>query len=723
MDSEQQEIVDRYARLEKIVSVYAADGVGTTAKNVKEDCGISTNVTDFTSENLADHFEHAGDEHRLLTIGFVGRVKAGKSSLQNALFFDGRSVLPEAVTPMTASLTILEHGEKNECEIAPFTNEGFEEIRKNHDEVKNAYDAKEREFTERGEITDAKEIENKAWEIVKKEQGKGAMASYEHYEKLLSLCGGEKPLPKEKQTIEAPSEAQLIKMLKDYVGVNGSQTYYTKSLTLRVKTMKDGIRVVDTPGLNDPVQSRSARTSEFLMDCDVLFVVIPVTQFLNADEALLISNLVQREGKSEIYIVGTKTDDLMSNNSVIQKSMGSVISALKAEREELSPHAVKCLPSRLKSKILEGGQDSLILTSAICHSMLTVGRVNWSEGMQHTYEQLQKYYPDNFCDGQTARETLKTLAGIGDVMQKVDAVRARKDDIIKTVIASDKKAWPKKVDRYAKELLKALDKKIEEIENANEDTLIKETSDLERLVREGTQAIDSTFEDCVESLGALLLNKIEGKADELYENALAEIQNAKSLGYKAGGFLYLGKKQEIIPSEIYTILTTYINDWYNTEKSAVIKVKAAWKKDVQREILSSIKEVMGDEYVDISNIKGDLNRLCERLKEPDLTGEAEEECHKFRKSGDKLFEDEADRFIADRKQDLSNLKSGFDKQKWAFFDQVKEATKEGGKMSFKVFEESKKRMEEKKKIVANKAAYLMQMKLCRGEIEKIVDEL
>lgn len=61
-------------------------------------------------ESWQKQIEALEREDRDLTIAIVGRVKSGKSSLLNALFFDGRSVLPQAATPMTAALTFLKLG-------------------------------------------------------------------------------------------------------------------------------------------------------------------------------------------------------------------------------------------------------------------------------------------------------------------------------------------------------------------------------------------------------------------------------------------------------------------------------------------------------------------------------------------------------------------------------------------------------------------------------------
>ncbi|WP_273660677.1 dynamin family protein [Pseudomonas aeruginosa] len=56
---------------------------------------------------LAQACQDLQNENRLMNIGIVGRVKAGKSSLLNALVFDGEPILPKAATPMTAALTTI----------------------------------------------------------------------------------------------------------------------------------------------------------------------------------------------------------------------------------------------------------------------------------------------------------------------------------------------------------------------------------------------------------------------------------------------------------------------------------------------------------------------------------------------------------------------------------------------------------------------------------------
>ena len=52
------------------------------------------------SEDLQNAILEMEQDNRVLKIGIVGRVKAGKSSLLNALVFDGKNILPKAATPL-----------------------------------------------------------------------------------------------------------------------------------------------------------------------------------------------------------------------------------------------------------------------------------------------------------------------------------------------------------------------------------------------------------------------------------------------------------------------------------------------------------------------------------------------------------------------------------------------------------------------------------------------
>ena len=117
------ELITIYQKNEEVVSKY---GLKEIADIYKQEFAISK------ENELKEALKEFDDESRELKIGVVGRVKAGKSSLMNALFFDGKDVLPQAVTPMTASLTILKYAEEPKIKVDFYTEDDIKDLKKEY---------------------------------------------------------------------------------------------------------------------------------------------------------------------------------------------------------------------------------------------------------------------------------------------------------------------------------------------------------------------------------------------------------------------------------------------------------------------------------------------------------------------------------------------------------------------------------------------------------------
>ena len=61
--------------------------------------GVCEETTLVSSEQLQHEYYEKTKDNRLLKIGIVGRVKAGKSSLLNSLLFSGQDILPKLCYP------------------------------------------------------------------------------------------------------------------------------------------------------------------------------------------------------------------------------------------------------------------------------------------------------------------------------------------------------------------------------------------------------------------------------------------------------------------------------------------------------------------------------------------------------------------------------------------------------------------------------------------------
>ena len=268
---------------------------------------------------LAKQIDEMNDENRLLKIGIIGRVKSGKSSLINALVFNGRDILPKAATPMTAALTMLEYGENLAGEVEFYTDEDLKKI-------KDKFDSYQRQLKEQTnkEFENLKaqnkipnlsaskldELKIKAEQIVinKLKENISLSGAADQWERI-EKSGIKLDDLKDNGKIVAKNIDELNRKLYDFVGANGKYMPFTKSvkLTLNEPNLKD-INIIDTPGVNDPIPSREERTKALLATCDVVLIVSPAGQFLSEQDTKLLHRVNTKDGIKEIYLIASQAD-------------------------------------------------------------------------------------------------------------------------------------------------------------------------------------------------------------------------------------------------------------------------------------------------------------------------------------------------------------------------------------------------------------------------------
>ncbi|MDR2870771.1 MAG: dynamin family protein, partial [Deferribacteraceae bacterium] len=263
-----EHLIERLAALEEIISKYDGFVAGEAAR-IRQDLNI------VPIEALREQFQNLAEEKRLLNIGIIGRVKAGKSSLLNSVFFEGMDILPKAATPMTASLTIITYGENFSATVDYFTPQDINHIRqeyKNYEALhEKIFQQKKQELEEKARKLNGLEqdvrrqlsenpssqsggIEEKALRQTTQELKNHALAaSFDLYARMKQSGKLEEMLDREEfeQHIIADNMEGLKDKLGDYIGSEGILMPFTKSvrITLSLDSLRN-IQVVDTPGIN-----------------------------------------------------------------------------------------------------------------------------------------------------------------------------------------------------------------------------------------------------------------------------------------------------------------------------------------------------------------------------------------------------------------------------------------------------------------------------------------
>ncbi len=364
-------------------------------------------------EKLVEHFKlKTADfyrENRRLNIGVVGQVKAGKSSFLNTLLFDGKEILPKASTPKTATLTKMEYSERNMIQAEYYSPEEWEVLEDN------------------ASVDLEDEVYTSAREIIGMVQRNG-LEPHAYLEK-----GHEE--------IQFASYEDLIASLNDYVGEDGKFTPIVKAVTLFLnKEEFKGLSIVDTPGLNDPIASRTIRTKEFMEVCDVVFFLSQSGSFLDKSDWILLSSQLPQKGVKKLVLIASKYDSGVRD--VLRVPNEDDIFGEDENTADNIPKACKIikrkLKKRAKNKVEEFVRDlssrestpelievikqcsEPILVSSLAYNMTKKARADYSAEERNIYAALK-----NFSDNM--ERDLRLLGNFDEVNQLFSDVVADKE--------------------------------------------------------------------------------------------------------------------------------------------------------------------------------------------------------------------------------------------------------------------------------------------------------
>jgi len=190
-------------------------------------------------------------------------------------------------------------------------------------------------------------------------------------------------LAKGKERVVFENYEQLIGQLNDYVGENGKYTSLVKAVVLYANNPQfKELSIVDTPGLNDPVLSRTTRTKEFMEVCDVVFFLTPCSSFLNQSDWTMLSAQLPQKGVKQLVLVGSKFDYGLMD--VLQKtdpndpfgpnpnSADNIPAAIALVRKKLTARAQDKVVDYEKDLINRGSSKEMLRIVTGCRKPLFV---------------------------------------------------------------------------------------------------------------------------------------------------------------------------------------------------------------------------------------------------------------------------------------------------------------------------------------------------------------
>lgn len=529
---------------------------------------ISENAV-ITTEELEKTLKEMQPKDRDLKVGIIGRVKAGKSSLLNALIFEGVEVLPKAATPMTASLTILKYADTLSAEVEFYSPKDIAELENEHERYEREFNRiveeevkkqKEKQSlsnrTKEGfrnvgnkmfgrnksdkeapkeRVLSDEEIVKRAERIAKNELEKDTklVSSHDQYEKIKEsgLLNTKNLDP----CIQANSLEELNQKLLQFVGADGKFMPYTKAvqISLNNPNLKD-LEVIDTPGVNDPIASREERTKALLKDCDVVFIVSPSNQFLTDSDMSLFDRVSNKEGLQEIYFVASQADSAVLSMSEVEKSGQHLPTALENAQKALSSQLNNIMEKLIENypnqrEIFEKAiKNGVILASGVCFSMYKDfnNQASWernqkTEEYHNALRNLRDFYPDAFNSVDKSEESLLFLSNMGAIEERLEKAAQRKEKIISQRLQDYTKSQANNLHKFIAQLLQDLEEEKKRVKNADISAIKEQIKVYEKL----SGNIDMKFREAYEEFILHFINNIRVGLEETLTKA---IQKAKT---------------------------------------------------------------------------------------------------------------------------------------------------------------------------------------------------
>tara|TARA_R110001583_G_scaffold32_1_gene240 strand:- start:2647 stop:4896 length:2250 start_codon:yes stop_codon:yes gene_type:complete len=473
-------------------------------------------------DGLQDNLASAREAGRHLRIAVVGQMKAGKSSFLNAAILE-RDLLPKADTPMTAALTKIVYAPKTHADVVFYSADDWADIERKASEYPGYYAEEERKLKEAQQPSvspfakglsaqprqpSPEEIRQRIPEEIK--------SSQELVEKARQQNLNVQDYLGKTHTLDGIDGAEnLATALQEYVGSQGRFTAITKMSVLHVNDPRlEGLEIIDTPGFNDPVISRGHITRSYLGQCDVIFLLSNVGQFLTSADMSVLREQLPEAGIDDkaVFLIGSQRDLALRQDRGIAAAASKV--AEKYPPEQRSRTRAAAMMQLLDKKLSELANQTLDQhinqpqqdekTRRILGAVKqTAPRFvsSWAWMLAERFDSLSdddRYHLDQLCTATGYlfdAAGLRTLSNIPALRDELLAQRQRKQQLL----AGKEQALVDGVRDGVRERLQKMTDELrvrsERIRNGNIDELEKSEQDMVKRMMGGKARLEDVFDE------------------------------------------------------------------------------------------------------------------------------------------------------------------------------------------------------------------------------------
>ncbi|HCZ21999.1 MAG TPA: hypothetical protein DHU72_00550, partial [Rikenellaceae bacterium] len=218
-----------------------------------------------------------------------------------------------------------------------------------------------------------------------------------------------------------------------YVGADGKFTSIVKSLTIRLNDDRlRNLRIVDTPGVNDPVVSREMRTREFLRECHGVFFLSYSGRFFDSTDVNFLTGRIGSQGIGTVVMVASKFDSVLQDvGTKFHDDLGNAI-------EDCEVQLKKQLQRSLSTSDYRGDDPIFVASSGIGYSIANKPKDRWDAMENHVVSRMKNFYPSFFSNDHDIKDTFFNLSQM-DVLRNdyLEGLFVKnRDNIIKSKVNS-----------------------------------------------------------------------------------------------------------------------------------------------------------------------------------------------------------------------------------------------------------------------------------------------
>lgn len=266
----EDEAIDNSYLWDATVQKYASKM--TKVNNILMSEGINAQITSKMFKDIGMFLKRCKEAE--FHIALVGAIKAGKSTLINALL--GHEYASTKVTPETAALTKFKKGAENYVRVTFYTKNEWDAL------WKSANDAK-------------------------------ATVFLEEYAKLGAENEKDNWLDKQDKKIVCSTNDDLVSEIQKWTSSKSVSHYFVKEVEVGLKDFElpEGVVLVDTPGLDDVVEYRSNITRDYIDRANAVLVCVKSDALTGQEMATIYSVFSNtRYNPEKVYIIATQVDTL-----------------------------------------------------------------------------------------------------------------------------------------------------------------------------------------------------------------------------------------------------------------------------------------------------------------------------------------------------------------------------------------------------------------------------